>query len=297
MDRSLVEKEKRLHGSAALPIALYDNYRFFPQFSKRLLFLHWHDEAEFVLIRKGAVRLQVDGSEYNLRKGDAAQVPSGAIHTAVSANGRDFWYDAIVFSVNFLTSGVSDITQLQYIGRIKLRQLQLPILISTRQAWGRGVVRELMDLIEAARRKAPGYELALKGSLFKAFSILVSKGSVTPDAAHRKYRDLHRLKFVIQYIHENYAQKLTLHDLAALSNLSKYYFCRFFKECIGRSPVEYLHSCRLLKSEQLLKDTNLKVVDIAYEVGFTDLSHFIRLFHKATGVSPSLFRNRNQTAI
>jgi two-component system response regulator YesN len=56
--------------------------------------------------------------------------------------------------------------------------------------------------------------------------------------------------------------------------------------------VEYLHYYRLLQAEQLLTSTNLKVVDVAQEVGFNDLSSFIRLFHRQTGLTPSRYRGR-----
>jgi AraC-like DNA-binding protein len=296
MDRSIVEKE-RTHGSSIFPLGVYDNYELYPEYSKQLLYLHWHDETELLYIRKGAALVQIDERESVVREGEAAFVPSGAIHTAMVANSKEFWFNAVVFNLNFLTSGISDVIQLQYIDRIKMRGLQLPLFIGKRAAWERRIIDELVFLFAASRRKSPGYELAIKGSLFKVFSELVSQGADAPATSQRIRQDLDRLKLVIQYIHANYAQKLSLDDMAALSNLSKYYFCRFFKSCIGKSPVDYLHFYRLLKAEELLKETNLKVVDIAFDVGFNDLSHFTRLFHKQTGVTPSQFRNRKKTAI
>jgi AraC-like DNA-binding protein len=295
MDRSIVEKE-RTHGSSIFPLGVYDNYRLYPQYSKQLLYLHWHDETELLYIRKGAALVQINESESVVREGAAVFIPSGAIHTAKAANSRGFWFDAVVFNLNFLTSGVSDVIQLQYIDRIKMRSLELPLFIGKRAAWERRIIQELEFLFAASRRKSPGYELGIKGSLFKVFSDLVSRGVDAPATSQRTKQDLGRLKLVIQYIHANYAQKLSLDDMAALSNLSKYYFCRFFKSCIGKSPVDYLHFYRLLKAEELLKETNLKVVDIAFDVGFNDLSHFTRLFHKQMGVTPSRFRSRKQTA-
>ncbi len=296
MDRSIVEKE-RTHGSSIFPLGVYDNYELYPEYSKQLLYLHWHDETELLYIRKGAALVLIDENESVVREGEAAFIPSGAIHTAVVANSREFWFNAVVFNLNFLMSGVSDVIQLQYIDRIKMRSLQLPLYIGKKAEWSRRILGELVFLFSTSRRKAPGYELAIKGSLFKIFAELVSQGADAPAAAHRTKQDLDRLKLVIQYIHANYAQKLSLDDLAALSNLSKYYFCRFFKSCIGKSPIDYLHSYRLLKAEELLKETNLKVVDIAFDVGFNDLSHFTRLFHTQTGVTPSQFRNRKKSAI
>lgn len=297
MDRSIVEKESKIHGSNIFPLGVYDNYELYPEYSKQLLYLHWHDEIELLYIRKGSAVVQIDEKESVVREGEAAFIPSGAIHTAVVHGSKEFWFNAVVFNINFLTSGVSDVIQLQYIDRIKLRGILLPLFIGKRAAWERRIIDELVFLFAASRRKAAGYELSIKGSLFKVFAELVSQSVDAPATTQRTKQDLDRLKLVIQYIHANYPQKLSLDDMAALSNLSKYYFCRFFKLCIGKSPVEYLHFYRILKSEELLKETNLKVLDIAFEVGFNDLSHFTRLFHKQTGLTPSQFRNRKQSAI
>jgi AraC-like DNA-binding protein len=296
MDRSAVEKEHR-HGSSAFPLGVYDNYDQYPQYSRRILYLHWHEEAELIHIRKGAARVQIDENGFMLREGETAFVPPGSIHTAVSANSKDFWFDAIVFHLNLLTSGISDITQMSYINRMKLGDIRLPLWISRNSDWGRRIIGEIDSLIAADRAKTLGYEMAIKGSLFKILSDLVSRSTEAPSDSRRRHQDLDRLKLVIQYIHSNYSQKLSLDDMAVLSNLSKYYFCRFFKSAVGKSPIDYLHYYRLLKAEQLIKETNLKIIDIALEVGFTDLSHFIRLFHKHAGVAPSRLRDGHKTAI
>jgi AraC-like DNA-binding protein len=297
MDRSIVQKEVKLHGTATFPVGVYDNYERYPQYSKRTLYLHWHDEAELTSIRKGAARFQIDDQEAVLAEREIALVPSGAIHTALSVDRRGFWFDAVVFDMNFLTSGMSDVTQIEYIGRLKGRQLQLPHFIRKTDECHRRVADELHVLLDAARRRCKGYEMGVKGSLYKILSELIPQGREAPSNHHRKRHELDRLKLVIQYVHDNYAQKLSLDDMAALSNLSKYYFCRFFKACIGKSPVDYLHYYRLLQAEQLLSQTNLKVVDIAHEVGFNDLSSFTRLFHRQTGVTPTRYRGREGSAI
>lgn len=297
MDKAAVEKEAKRHGSAAFPFAVYDNYDLFPEYSKTTMYLHWHDEAEFVQIRRGSARVQIDDNDCLLKEGDVAVIPGGSIHTAVATTVRGFWFDAVVFSMNLLTSGMSDVTQLAYVSPIKTRGLHLPLFLRGRSVWERTVADEVRTLIAVERAKARGYELAVKGSLFKIFAELVARATEAPEGSHRKRHDIDRLKLVLQYIHSSYPQKLSLNDLARLSNLSKYYFCRFFKSAVGKTPMDYLHWYRVVQAEQLLRDTDLKVIDIALDVGFHDLSHFIRLFHKQTGTTPSRFRDRLQRAI
>ncbi|HUJ74284.1 MAG TPA: AraC family ligand binding domain-containing protein, partial [bacterium] len=69
MDKAAVEKEAKRHGSASFPLAVYDNYDLFPQYSRTTMYLHWHDEAELVHIRKGTARVQIDDNESVLGQG------------------------------------------------------------------------------------------------------------------------------------------------------------------------------------------------------------------------------------
>ncbi len=263
MDKASVEKEAKSHGSLGFPLAVYDNYDLYPQYSKKAMYLHWHDEAEFVHIRKGSARVQIDDNECLLKEGEVAAIPGGSLHTAVSVPGKDFWFDAVVFSMNLLTSGMSDVTQMSYVNRIKMRSLNLPLFIRSRASWERRVADDVRALVATERGKARGYEMAVKGSLFKIFAELIARGPEPAVDGRRKRQEIDRLKLVLQDIHSRYAQKLSLDDMAWLSNLSKYYFCRFFKAAVGKTPIDYLHWYRLVRAEQLLQETNLKVIDIA----------------------------------
>ena len=73
MDKATIEKENKVHGSAGFPLAVYDIYDIFPEYSKRVMYLHWHDEAEFVHIRKGSVKVQIDDNECLLKEGDGVR--------------------------------------------------------------------------------------------------------------------------------------------------------------------------------------------------------------------------------
>jgi AraC-like DNA-binding protein len=65
-----------------------------------------------------------------------------------------------------------------------------------------------------------------------------------------------------------------------------------FTGVIGASPHQYLVRCRLRNAATLLADPDRAITDIAYAVGFRDLSNFVRTFHRAAGVSPRAFRRK-----
>src|ERR1700682_378545 len=87
-------------------------------------------------------------------------------------------------------------------------------------------------------------------------------------------------------------QPIRLADLAAHAGLSPFHFLRLFRRATGTTPHQYVVGARLRRAARLLVDTARPVTDIAYEVGFEDLSNFVRTFHRAVGCSPRTFRRR-----
>lgn len=85
---------------------------------------------------------------------------------------------------------------------------------------------------------------------------------------------------------------LSLADLAAAAGLSPFHFLRVFRRATGTTPHQYLVGARLRRAARLLLDTARPVTDIAYDVGFEDLSNFVRTFHRHVGCSPRAYRRR-----
>ncbi len=92
------------------------------------------------------------------------------------------------------------------------------------------------------------------------------------------------------YIRENQAENLSLSQVARAVNTSTFYFCKMFKKATGLSFTEYLSRVRVEKAKNLLLNPNLRVSEIAFEVGFQSLTHFNRVFKKVTGQSPTEYR-------
>jgi AraC family transcriptional regulator len=95
---------------------------------------------------------------------------------------------------------------------------------------------------------------------------------------------------VIGYIEENLWSPLDLGNLAEKANLSKFHFCRTFKRHVGINPMKFVNVRRIERAKNLLIESRLSVSHVASEVGFRDLSNFIRQFKKITGVTPTTYR-------
>jgi AraC-like DNA-binding protein len=93
-----------------------------------------------------------------------------------------------------------------------------------------------------------------------------------------------------EYIHEHQTEELSLGQVAKAVNTSTFYFCKMFKKITGINFTDYLSRVRIEKSKNLLLNPNLRVSEIAFEVGFQSLTHFNRVFKKILGQSPTEYR-------
>lgn len=94
------------------------------------------------------------------------------------------------------------------------------------------------------------------------------------------------IKKSIDYIHKNYKQHISLQDISNYVFLSHEYFSRLFKEEVGENFSSYLTNYRMKKAEILIKNTDMKISQIAIEVGYTNASYFSRSYKKFKGISP-----------
>ncbi|SDD26546.1 iron complex transport system substrate-binding protein [Paenibacillus sp. UNCCL117] len=97
----------------------------------------------------------------------------------------------------------------------------------------------------------------------------------------------------IRYIHEHYAEPLTLEELARLLDSSPRHLSRMFKSRTGCSPIDYLIRHRIDKAKEMLLCTDASLLQIAAEVGFQDRYYFSRMFKKFTGITPVQYKQQN----
>jgi AraC-like DNA-binding protein len=99
-----------------------------------------------------------------------------------------------------------------------------------------------------------------------------------------------------QYIRENQAEELSLGQVAKAVNASSFYFCKMFKKGTGLNFTEYVCRVRIESAKNLLLNPNLRISEIAYQVGFQSLTHFNRVFKKTVGESPTEYRAKLKVA-
>ena len=93
-----------------------------------------------------------------------------------------------------------------------------------------------------------------------------------------------------EFIGKNQSDALSLGQVARAVNTSTFYFCKMFKKATGLTFTEYLSQVRISKAKNLLLNPNLRISEIAYDIGYQSLTHFNRTFHRIVGQSPTAYR-------
>ena len=95
---------------------------------------------------------------------------------------------------------------------------------------------------------------------------------------------------VVHFVEENLGSELDLETLAKEGHLSKFQFCRAFKQYLGMSPMNFVNSMRVSRAKELLRRDDLNITQVAMNVGFRDHGTFVNAFKKRTGFLPSEFK-------
>lgn len=244
---------------------------------------HWHEEHELLHVRSGEFDLVLDGQTLTLRPGDVAFIPAEALHGGVP---RDCVYECIVFDMRLLLKcndhckqQISDVRH----HRIALRSHFLS---------GDPVIRHTIPpMFEALHARCMGWELITLGCLFQFLGEVYKFGAYEP--VHADAGDGRRvlaLKKVFEMIETDYPSRLTLEDLANAAYMTPKYFCRFFREAVHRSPIDYLNYYRVETACTEIALSDKTLTEIAMDCGFGTPSYFIRLFRKYKGVTPGQYR-------
>ncbi|TYP71060.1 response regulator transcription factor [Paenibacillus methanolicus] len=102
-----------------------------------------------------------------------------------------------------------------------------------------------------------------------------------------------KISGTIRFIKENYSDpELTTQKIAAHSNFSHTYLCALFKKHTGKTLNEYITEVRMERAKELLKDSDLKLYEIASSIGYPGANYFSTLFKKHTGCSPTTFMKK-----
>ncbi len=272
--------EKIKRGTSDFPLEFYHISPSHPRYN---MAYHWHMECELIRIIKGSLSLMIDNQHIIATEGDIIYIHDGALH---GGDPKNCIYECIVFDMSYLFGDVKPAH-----GKIqKFRNNALLIQNYFPDAHPR--IHEIIySLFDCVRMKAAGFELTALGHLYRFYGYVIEHNyySKAASIADKNSTRVLQLKNALTLIETQYQTNISLTELAMAANMNAKYFCRFFQEMTGRTPIDYLNHYRIEIACFQLATSSDSITDIAFNCGFNDLSYFIKTFKKYKGITPKKF--------
>lgn len=290
MKSRMLLKEKAVHGTALLPVAIH--HLSYGTGLNTFFYLHWHAEFEFVYVQKGGILYTVEGREMPLKEGEGLFVQSNELHAARALNSLPCEACVLLFHPNLFGSRGEGSAYSKFVYPILSGERSFGSILTGEAAWEQQALRCIDELDELRGANFAEQELMIRSRIYELWHLCWQNSSMTQKA--RTSYKLERMQPVLDYIAKNYREEITLKELADLLPMSVGQFCRTFKEVTNQTPISYLIRCRVLQSCALLNETDWKIADIARNVGFNNISYFNREFIRAIGCPPGRYRAEGQ---
>lgn len=286
-------KDSRLHGSYEFPIATYDTK--FEDLPCGFINWHWHDEMHFYVVRYGKVAIQVKSAISYLEKDEGIFINSNCMHMLKPYENEESAVMTFFVHPKMLSAFPGSVVERKYVKPFIENGDFESMALAGNVPWQAVVIERLKKVYDISSSQYQGYELDIVLEymmIWKSMIASIPVSEVDTDMDMDASRDSQRMKTILTYIHEHYADKITLDELAATINLSRNECSRFFKRNANCSPFEYILNYRVSKGSELLRSKDKSVKEAAYEVGFRDVSYFITSFKNRTGYTPKEYQRK-----
>ncbi|MDU3285486.1 AraC family transcriptional regulator [Enterocloster bolteae] len=275
-------EEVTCHGTPAFPMEVYlDDLDLYPN---RSIPWHWHKELELVYVLRGAIEFQTGVRSYVLSSGQGGLLPPNMLHMVAPYHHQRGSAYCAVLADPYLLHGLSGgLVEAQCASFITGADVDFFLLDNT-CPWHKEALSCIHDMYLCDCRRPPGYLWRLQ-ILLQQTGLTLYENMDLKREKHTSYSDVpyRRVRSCLTFIHQEYARKIRLEDIARAASVSTSECCRDFKEILGQSPVDYLISYRVRMGEYLLTHTGKSILEIALAAGFSGSSHFSNTFTRYMG--------------
>lgn len=249
-----------------------------------------HDETELVWVFSGEATMICDDVKYQLGRQTLFMINANQKHSVISS------YDSLIITYrfnreyleknNFHFKNMRFINRVYTIGELVEKYREVPLLIS-----------QLIKLLIAEknsfliRYKIIGYYNIL---IYELHTLLLKEKS--PDVKKKNCKEcLSRLNTVIDYVSNNYSRDILLDELAGKIGISRYRLSHFIKEQMGISLRDYVTRIRFDNALKLLRETEMKVLEVSKKSGFSDVKYLNQLLRKNYNTTALKYRKINRS--
>lgn len=250
--------------------------------------LHWHDDIELVAVLSGEMQYNVNGEIITIRENEGVVVNARQIHFGFSAHKKDCEFICILLHPLMLCA--TSAYERDYVLPVLQNRNAPFVKLSAGTAWQREIYQNIQTMFFLKDENAAPLKVQ---KLFYDIWIRLYENLSPENPLKPQNTDLSILKNMIGFIQRNYALKITLADIAASGAVGQSKCCKLFTKYIGYTPNAYLIQYRLVKSTELLKSTDMTIIEVASAAGFSGSSYFAEVFRRWSTQSPSEYRKKN----
>lgn len=250
---------------------------------------HWHPELEILYILNGSADVIIEGESHKVVQGDLIVIDANQIHEAKCTNcmmqlivhvDRAFIDERLGTSKPYLI----------HCSRMELIDEQLGAYLE--------LCDRCQDLVRLFVGHPEGYRLESDSIIMDILYRLVRDFAIPlkPDDIPELSQQEQRLRDILQYINEHYAEPITLEEISSHFGLSREYFSRLFKKKIGMTFTEHLSRVRLARIYHDLMTGNEPIMALTERHGFTNYKLFLRDFKEIYGMTAREARARRTSS-
>ncbi len=245
-----------------------------------------HEAIEIKYFCQGESTLLVDTQTINVIPGDVVVINPFETHSTVERQeSHKAKYHLILVGLDFFNAlGIAE-----YNLRTTLLGNKLRLKNHFRKdEYLQGILDKLVEEKKKGDQESP---LMIYGLVAQLFAYLLQNGvSKSAEKQSDVYRYYDLIEPAIRKIRDNFDEEFTIDQLAEECKISKFHFCKIFKQVMGMGAISYLNEHRLKIAWAMLNNTNKRVQEVAMECGFTDVGYFCKMFKRKYGTSPSRIR-------
>ena len=262
----------------SIPVKIFS---FSARNDQRIIPQHWHNSAEILYVRRGKLNIWINKKKYELNKNDFIYINSKEVHSTQSPE------DNVVIVLQIPGDFLKTFSNNEHLF------IQCNTLEQNNNKECDCIRNLLFEMYLYSERKDKAYYLKVYSLLFELGYILVKKFRIEEDVIGiktQKYLD--RLSDICMYIKNNYQENLTLNEVSYQFGYTPQYLSRMFQKYTGNTFLSYLNSIRLDMAYKQIMNTDLSIITIAENCGFSNVKALNKLFKNMYGITPSVYRRQ-----
>lgn len=282
-------REIKNHGTYEFPVLV--SHEALSSYERHTFLWHWHAELEWTYILEGEICYQINEHTFHLKQGQGLLCNTNVLHMGKAENEEDCRYISITAHPRMFRGFENSFLSRQYMDPVTDNHTFAHVLFEGKDDWEIQVLNRLKQIEELYQHRSQNFEFQIYLLLMENWLAVWQNAWGHLEASEEstaESRNMQRLKTIFRYLHEHYAEKITLQDIASQVNICEAECCRLFKKYMKTSLFDYLLDYRVERSTAILLESS--VTEAAELSGFSSPAYYTKVFKERMGCTPKMYK-------